>query len=93
MTNNVNPQKVYDVRNLGIEETDSCPCCKRQLKALVEENEGGAMQGKGGEWICLGCGSMFIPKSRLRKMVEALKQQQSRIIKPQLVIPSGIGRG
>lgn len=79
--------KFYDVRILGIEETDFCPVCKRQLKALVEENEGGCLQGRGGEWICLGCGAVIIPKSRLKKMVESMKQQESRIIKPQLVIP------
>ena len=87
MSDNGTPKKVYDVRNLGIEETDSCPCCKRQLKALVEENEGGCLMGRSGEWICMGCGVVFIPKSRLKKMIEALKVEQSRIIKPTLVIP------
>ena len=87
MSDNGTPKKVFDVRALGIEETDSCPVCKRQLKALVEENEGGALQGRGGEWICLGCGALFIPRSRLRKMVEALKKEESRIIKPTLVVP------
>ncbi len=85
--NGTESKKFYDVRSLGIEETDSCPCCKRQLKGMVEENEGGALQGKGGEWICLSCGSMFIPKSRLRKMVEVMKVQEGRIIKPHLVVP------
>jgi rubrerythrin len=81
------PNKFYDVHTLGIEETDSCPVCKRQLKALVEEYDGGTLQGKGGEWICLACGVIFIPKSRLGKMIEAFKQEQNRIIKPALVVP------
>ena len=90
--NDNNEKKTYDVRTLGIEETDSCPCCKRQLKALVEENDGGALMGKGGEWICLNCGLMFIPKSRLKKMIEALKEQQNLIIKPKLFVPGLMGR-
>ena len=84
---NGTPKKVYDVRTLGIEDTDSCPVCKRQLRGMVEENEGGALQGRSGEWICTNCGAVFIPKSRLKKMMEALKAEQSRIIKPTLVIP------
>lgn len=87
MSDNGTDKKVFDVRTLGIEETDSCPVCKRQLKALMEENEGGALLGKGGEWVCLACGTLFIPKSRLRKMIETLKEQQSPIIKPKLVVP------
>jgi uncharacterized protein with PIN domain len=87
---NGTPKKTYDVRSLGIEETDSCPVCKRQLKALIEENEGGCIQGRMGEWICFACGTMFIPKSRLRKMIEAFKAEESRIIKPQFILPSAI---
>ena len=87
MSDNGIEKKVYDIRALGIEETDSCPVCKRQLKGMVEENEGGALQGRSGEWICLSCGALFIPKSRLRKMIEALKKEESRIIKPTLVVP------
>jgi len=86
-----NNKKTYDVRTLGIEETDSCPCCKRQLKALVEENDGGALTGNGGEWICLNCGSMFMPKSKLKKTIEALKERQNLIIKPKLFVPGLMG--
>jgi hypothetical protein len=48
-------KKDFDVRSLGIEETDSCPVCKRLLKSIVEENEGGAVVGRSGDWICLSC--------------------------------------
>jgi uncharacterized protein with PIN domain len=79
------PNKFYDVRTLGIEETDSCPCCKRQLKALVMEKDGGCLIGQGGEWICPNCGILFMPKSKLKKMFDAVKER-GRIIKPNMAI-------
>ena len=93
MSDNGTEKKVYNLGSLGIEETDSCPCCGRQLKALLEDNEGGVIVGKGGEWVCLGCGVMFMPRSKMRKILEKMKEAQSRIIKPQLVVPPGLGRG
>ncbi len=78
-------KREFDVTSLGIVETDSCPCCKRQLKGLVEENEGGAIVGKNGDWLCLNCGVVFMPKSKLEKIKEVNKP--SGIIKPQLVVP------
>jgi hypothetical protein len=93
MNDNGSDKKTYNVASLGIEETDSCPCCKRLLKGLVEEYDGGVLVGKGGEWICLGCGVMFMPKSKLRKIMERMKEAQSKIIRPQFIPPPGLGRG
>jgi len=93
MSDNGTEKKTYDIRSLGIEETDCCPCCKRQLKALVEENEGGFLRDQAGSWVCMSCGVTFMPKSQLRKIIGGLKERQSRIIKPSLVLPPGVGRG
>jgi hypothetical protein len=83
MSDNGTEKKDIDVTRLGIEETDSCPVCKRQLKALVLEKDGGCLIGQGGEWICTNCGILFMPKSKVKKMLAAGKDQ-SRIIKPNM---------
>ena len=86
MSDNGTEKKDIDVTRLGIEETDCCPCCKRQLKALVLEKDRGCLIGESGEWICSNCGILFMPKSKVKKMLDAANEK-SRIIKPNMAMP------
>jgi hypothetical protein len=91
MGDNGTVKKVYDIRSLGIEETDFCPCCRRLLKGLVEENEGGFLRDQVGNWVCTNCGVTFMPKSVLRKLIQGMREK-SLIIRPQFIPPPGVNR-
>lgn len=52
-------------------EGDMCPACGKTLAAMDKENGGKLLSISGAMFVCLRCGNMFVPRSRIKFMMQA----------------------
>lgn len=63
--------------------TDACPVCKKRIKDMANEHDGKLLHVMEIFIVCLRCGTLFVPQSRVKHIFTAATEvAEKRIIDP-----------